>query len=54
MNNYNLSLKSSLLIFKLKPSLDVANESIPLNLFDNDSEHKLICTLLFSYYVALS
>ena len=37
MNNYHLSLKDSLLILKLKPSLNVAKESIPL--FDNDSEH---------------
>ena len=39
MNNYHLSLKESLLIFKLKQSLNVAKESIPLYLFDNDSEH---------------
>ena len=39
MNNYHLSRKESLLIFKLKPLLDVAKESIPLYLFDNDSEH---------------
>ena len=39
MNNYHLSLKESLLILKLKPSLNVAKESIPLYLFDNDSEH---------------
>ena len=37
MNNYYLSLKDSLLILKLKPSFNVAKESIPL--FDNDSEH---------------
>ena len=39
MNNCHLSLKESLLIFKLKPSLNVAKESIPLYLLDNDSEH---------------
>ena len=39
MNNHLLSLKESLLILKLKPSLNVAKESIPLYLFDNDSEH---------------
>ena len=39
MNNYHLSLKESLLIFIQKPSLNVAKESIPLYLFDNDSEH---------------
>ena len=39
MNNYHLSLKEPLLIFKLKQSLNVAKESIPLYLFDNDSEH---------------
>ena len=39
MNNYHLSLKESLLIVKLKPSLNVAKESIPLYLFYNDSEN---------------
>ena len=39
MNNYRLSLKESFLIFNLKPSLSLAKESIPLYLFDNDSEH---------------
>ena len=39
MNNCHLSLKESLLILKLKPSLNVAKESIPLYLFHNDSEH---------------
>ena len=39
MNNYHLSLKGSLLIFKLKPSLHLAKESVPLHLFDNDSGH---------------
>ena len=43
-DNYHLSLKESLLILKLKPSLNVAKESVPLYLFDNDSEH---CQLLF-------
>ena len=37
LNNYHLLLKDSLLILNLKPSLNVAKESIPL--FDNDSEH---------------
>ena len=39
MNNYYLSLKESPLVSKLKPSLNVTKESIPLYLFDNDSEH---------------
>ena len=39
MNNYHLSPKESLLILKLKPSLNVTKESIPLYLFDNDSKH---------------
>ena len=39
MNNYHLSLKESLLILKLKLSLNVAKESIPLYLFDNNSKH---------------
>ena len=39
MNNYHLSLKEYLLIFKLKSSLNVAKESFPLYLFDNDSEN---------------
>ena len=38
VKNYFLQLKESLLILKLKLSLnDVAKESMPLYLFDNDS-----------------
>ena len=36
INNYFLQLKESLLILKLKPSLNVAKESTALYLFDND------------------
>ena len=36
VNNYFLQLKESLLISKLKPSLNVAKESMSLYLFDND------------------
>ena len=36
-NNFHLKLKESLLILKLKPSLNVAEESIPLYLFDKDA-----------------
>ena len=39
VNNYFLQLKESLLpllILKLKPSLNVAKESMPLYLVDND------------------
>ena len=36
-NNFYLKLKESLLILKLKPSLNVAKESMPLYLFDNDA-----------------
>ena len=36
VNNYFLQLKESLLILKLKPWLNVAKESMPLYLFDND------------------
>ena len=36
VNNYFLQLKKSLLILKLKPPLNVAKESMPLYLFDND------------------
>ena len=36
-NKYYLKLKESLLILKMKPSLNVAKESIPLYLFENDS-----------------
>ena len=36
VNNYFLQLKESLLILKLKPVLNVAKESMPLYLFDND------------------
>ena len=39
MNKYHLSLKESLLILKLKPSLNVTKEPTPLYLFDNDSEY---------------
>ena len=39
MNNCHLLLEESLLIFELKPSLNVAKESIPVYLFDNDSDH---------------
>ena len=44
VNNYLMSRKESPLIFKLKPSLNVANKSFPLYLFDNGSEY---CWLLF-------
>ena len=36
-NKYHLKSKESLLILKLKPSLNVAKESMPLYLFENDS-----------------
>ena len=36
-NNFHLKLKESLLILKLKPSLNVAKESMPFYLFDNDA-----------------
>ena len=36
VNNFFLQLKESLLILKLKPSLNVAKESMPLYLFDSD------------------
>ena len=36
VNNYFLQLKESLLILKLKPSLNVVKESMQLYLFDND------------------
>ena len=36
-SNYHLKLKESLAIFKLKPSLKSAKESMPLYLFENDS-----------------
>ena len=37
VNNYHLLLKESLLILKLKPSLNIAKESMPLYLFENDN-----------------
>ena len=37
-NKYHLKLKESLLILKMKPSLNVAKESMPLYLFENDSQ----------------
>ena len=36
VNNYFLQLKESLLILRLKSSLNVAKETMPLYLFDND------------------
>ena len=36
-NKYHLKLEESLLILKLKPSLNVARKSMPLYLFENDS-----------------
>ena len=41
VNNYFLQLKESLLILKLKPSLNVAKESMPLYLLDNDFQIQL-------------
>ena len=38
VKNYFLQLKESLLILKLKRSLNVAKESMPLYLFDNEFE----------------
>ena len=35
-NNYHLKLKESLLILKMKPSLNVSKEPISLHLFEND------------------
>ena len=36
VKNFHLQLKESLLILKMKPSLNIAKESMPLYLFDND------------------
>ena len=36
-NKYHMKLKESLLILKMKLSLNVAKKSIPLHLFENDS-----------------
>ena len=36
-NNFHLKLKESLLLLTIKPCLNVAQESMPLYLFDNDS-----------------
>ena len=36
-NKYHLKLKESLLTLKMKPSVNVAKESMPLHLFENDS-----------------
>ena len=36
-NKYHLKLKESLPILKMKPSLNVAKESMPLHIFENDS-----------------
>ena len=41
VGNYFLQLKESLLILKLKPSLNVAKESMPLYLLDNDFQIQL-------------
>ena len=37
VNKYHLKLKESLLILKMKPLFNVAKESMPLHLFENDS-----------------
>ena len=37
VNDFHLKLKESLLILKMKPCLNIAQESMPLYLFDNDS-----------------
>ena len=34
-NKFHLKLKESLLILKMKPSLNIAKESMPLMLFDH-------------------
>ena len=34
-NKFHLTLKKSLLILKMKPSLNIAKESMPLMLFDH-------------------
>ena len=44
-NNYNLKLKESLVILKLKPSLNIAKEYMPLDLFENDSYYEYIILL---------
>ena len=36
-SEYHVKLKESLLILKMKPSLNVAKEPMPLHLFENDS-----------------
>ena len=36
-NNYHLKLKESLVILKVKLSVNIAKESLPLYLFENDS-----------------
>ena len=36
VNNFHVQLKESLSILKMKPSLNIAKESMPLYLFDND------------------
>ena len=36
-NKFHLRLKESLLILKLKPSLNIAKESMPLLLFDHNA-----------------
>ena len=40
-NKYHLKLKESFLILKIKPSLNVAKESMPLHLFENDSHNSV-------------
>ena len=40
-NKYHLKLKESLLILKMKPSLNVVKESVPLHLFENSSKFGL-------------
>ena len=37
VNDFHLKLKKSLLVLKMKPCLNIAQESMSLYLFDNDS-----------------
>ena len=43
-SNYHLKFKESLVILKLEPSLNIAKDSMPLYLFENDSQFTLVDT----------
>ena len=42
VNDFHLKLKESLFILKMKPCLNIAQESMPVYLFNNDSWNAIV------------